>query len=137
MACCLLLLLQGGLALGSTEARRVARPVSGLRCSGTLSVHILAELFLARGIEMGHHGPSRAIGGGHISPLEGCTAPGLIELVLLQQLHAGAELPPDRMNELPHPRPHRPSALPWAERLYMAALALLNHIPSPIVQVVN
>jgi hypothetical protein len=32
----LLLHLQGCLALGSAEARRVARPVSGLRCSGTL-----------------------------------------------------------------------------------------------------
>ena len=32
-------LLQGMLSLGSTEARRLARPVSGLRCSGTLIVH--------------------------------------------------------------------------------------------------
>ena len=36
---CLHPLLQGGLALGSAEARRLARPVSGLRCSGTLIVH--------------------------------------------------------------------------------------------------
>lgn len=54
-----------------------------------------------------------------------------------QQLHAVAELPPPgRMNELPHP--HHPSALPW-QRAYIwtAALPLLNHISSPIVQVVN
>jgi hypothetical protein len=30
----------GGLAFGSAEARRLASPVSGLRCSGTLIVHI-------------------------------------------------------------------------------------------------
>jgi hypothetical protein len=46
----LTLLLQDGQAIGSASARCLARPVSGLRCSGTLSVRILAEMFLACGL---------------------------------------------------------------------------------------
>jgi hypothetical protein len=109
-----------GLAIGSAEARRLASPVSGLRCSLTLIVHI--------------HGPLHILSIFWPSCFSSvdryvralfpywkliCARP-LVDLVP-QQLHAVAELTPDllvRMDELPHSR--HPSALPWPKNgLYM------------------
>lgn len=113
----------GGLAIGSAEARRLATPVSGLRCSLTLIVHIHGPLHI-----LSIFWPScfstvdrfvRALF--PIGKLI-CARP-LVDLVP-QQLHAVAELTPDllvRMNELPHSR--HPSTLPWP---------IYGWLPSPV-----
>ncbi|KAE9366715.1 hypothetical protein N431DRAFT_77954 [Stipitochalara longipes BDJ] len=88
--------LQGRLALGSAEARRLARPVSGLRCSGTLIVHIqhpsplilVPSIFWPRAVS---HGGS--ICGGPYFPIGSSAALGLFLTLFPQQLHAVAELP--------------------------------------------
>ena len=70
--------LQGWVDIGSASARRLAHPVSGLRCSRHVFVQILAEMFLVC-----------ASVGRRLSPLETALALTRFELPP-QQLHAVA-----------------------------------------------